>query len=162
MKGLARRTLETAQGIEIDNRAPSLAEWVANEVDDALKVLLNDVRGPRRDIVMSAEPLDLVSMGTPRVRTWERTWKLSSHTGILVKVALMVDEANDAEVQARVDSEMVFRAIPPWIERRLQPDAAAPMAPSEDEAQRARFRERILDAVRVAVEQRRAAVDTSH
>jgi hypothetical protein len=147
VRGLAKRTLETEQGTEIDNRAPSLAEWMGNEVDEDLQRLLGEMRGPNVQLVLSAEPLALISQGTPRARSWERTWKLSSHTGIVIKIALLVDEADDSEVQARVDSELVFRGVPPWVARR-----SVPAGMGQDEATlRLRFRQQILDQVRAAV-----------
>ncbi|MHB8507158.1 MAG: hypothetical protein ACYDGR_00725 [Candidatus Dormibacteria bacterium] len=153
---LAGDSLEHAQGPDIDSRAPSLAEWVGNQVDVAATGVLNGLKTDFSGVTMIAEPLSLVITGTPRVRRWQRAWKLSGHTGVIIKIAIGVDENRDHEVIAMVDGEEVGRTVPPWIANRVAGQAPSP---EEDANQRAAFQVQLLDFLGVGIQRRRPYLD---
>jgi hypothetical protein len=156
--GVVRALLQSAdvdQGPDVDSRAPSLAEWVANDIDGDVRRLLDAVRGSRPDLVLTADPLSVILLGTPRSRCWQRMWKLSDTTGILIKVAVFVDEMHDDEVVVRVDSEVLGRVVPPWIADRTQGRPGGAESQLDEPARRAAFRREFLDAIQEAVDARR-------
>jgi hypothetical protein len=118
-EALAEQSEEWDQRPDTDNRAPSLTQWVSNLVDAEVRALLLQARAERADLDLVADPLNLVALGTPRVRSWQRRWELISNTGPALRVALLVDESNDSEVHLRVDAEIVERVVPPWIQQRM-------------------------------------------
>ena len=59
------------------------------------------------------------------------------HTGVIVQVAVEVDESRDPEVDVKVGRNLVGRGIPPWIERRRR--GIAPLSPAADAAEREGF-----------------------
>lgn len=128
---------------DLDNRAPSLVNWVANELDAEVRRLLLHELG-RSGAELIADPVALVFVGIDRARAWERSWKLAGHTGTLGKVALMVEEDADTEVAVKVGPNVVDRIVPPWIGRRGMTN---PATPADDRRERDRFNEHILDAV---------------
>ena len=147
VRALAQLSSESKeQGPDLDNRAPSLCEWIANDIDGEVQTMLTSARGANEDWKIAADPLTLILAGTPRRRTWERNWKLADHTGTKLKSAISVDEENDAEVQVRVDAVIVDRVVPPWIAARREGGSLA-----EEGETRRRFRERILRAMSEAV-----------
>jgi len=83
-------------------------------------------------------------LGHATRRTWTRHWKLLSHTGFDIRISLMVAEAEDTTVRASVDGTVVAEVEPPWIARRR---SGVTLTPEEDEAERARFRRQLVDAV---------------
>lgn len=106
------------QGPDVDNRAPSLVDWVANEVAGQVRDLLIGIRGDCASLQLVADPTSLLAQGTPRQRSWTRSWKLADHTGVVLKLSLTVDEEKDSEVVARVDSVPAGSIVPPWIRMR--------------------------------------------
>jgi hypothetical protein len=122
---------------DIHNRAPSLCAWVANSIDDEVRSLLTAAVGGKPGVAIVADPLELLLEGTPRMRYWERSWKLSDNLGTLVKLNLRVAEANDREVLAMVGREVVAALEPPWVNR-----------PAVDARSREEFQAAILDHFR--------------
>jgi hypothetical protein len=116
---LADQPEEWDQRPDCDSRAPSLTQWVSNLIDADVRALMLAARGSRADLELVADPLTLMVQGTPRVRSWQRRWELISNTGPALKVAVLVDESNDAEVHLRIDAEIVERLVPPWIQQRM-------------------------------------------
>jgi hypothetical protein len=103
---------------DLDNRAPSLLEWVSQRVDaDITEAVARVATGAQRVHTDTAH-LVLITHGAERIRAWERTWKLYDHTGIHLWVALDVEEENDLELVIRVNSMTVERLVPPWIVAR--------------------------------------------
>ena len=128
---------------DLDNRAPSLAGWVARQIDgDVWRLLLQELDAEGGQLV--GDPVMLVFTGVDRVRAWERAWKLVTHTGISRRVSLMVEEANDDEVAVKIGSNVVDRLVPPWIADRRR---AASLDAETDRREREGFNQRILDAV---------------
>jgi len=102
---------------ELDNRAPSLVNFVAQGIDAPVRALLK----PRATAgeAVAVEPVH-VAMGT-RSRRWEHAWSLRTTAGHdRLRVALEVDDLRDPEIGLRIGREVVSRSIPPWIGRRLR------------------------------------------
>jgi hypothetical protein len=128
---------------DLENRAPSLVNWVANEVDAQVRRLLlrelDSVGGGE----LLADPTTLVFVGIDRKRAWERAWKLVSHDAPTGRVSLLVEEEADTEVAVKVGFNVVDRLVPPWIAHREMMTASA----AEDRRLRDQFNEHILDAI---------------
>lgn len=110
---------------DVDNRGPSLVNWIAAELDHRVRALLGTVaEGDERVLFDAGVSLAYDQTRRPR---WERSWKLVESTGLVLKVSINVDEREDALVSVRVGNELVAQGVPPWIARRhtgeiLDPD----------------------------------------
>ncbi|MFN2582494.1 MAG: hypothetical protein ABR498_07120 [Candidatus Dormibacteria bacterium] len=102
---------------DVDNRAASLTGWIGRELDGVVSELFTEVVPPGGARLVN-EPVRLVLTPRGSSRRWQRSWKLVDHTGVLNKVAIEVDESNDSDVLARVDTELIGHGVPPWIEQR--------------------------------------------
>jgi hypothetical protein len=138
---------EWEQRPDCDNRAPSLVEWVGNLIDAGARQVMLEARGARIDLELVVDDLNLVVQGTPRVRSWQRGWKLVSNTGPALRIALLVEEPNDGEVIVRVDAEVVERVIPPWIAQRRSGETVDPQTDAE---RRAEFERALIELLRVS------------
>lgn len=128
---------------DLETRAPSLASWVAREVDEDLReLLLRELSDGRSQLV--TDPVYLVFIGSDRRRAWERAWKLVDQLGRSLRVSLLVEECADAEVAVRVNSEIIDRLVPPWIVQRLH---GAEPPPEVDAQRRKDFNRRLLGVV---------------
>jgi hypothetical protein len=157
VRALANAT-SVEQGPDLDNRAPSLADWVANAVDGQVRELLERIRGDRVSLLLVADPMSLLAQGTPRVRSWARTWKLADHTGVVLKLSVTVDEDNDSEVVARVDSEPVGRIVPPWIKMRSD---GAVLGQDVDREERRKFERELVSMLEAAAARRQSYVQAA-
>jgi hypothetical protein len=101
---------------DLENRAPSLVNWVARDLDGYIRERLREHASPGEQ--MMAEAGVKVSYDRVRSRRFERSWKLVDHTGVSVQVTLFVTEEDDATVHVRVGAGVVAEGVPPWIERR--------------------------------------------
>lgn len=115
---------------ELDNRGPSLTNWVADDISDDVVALLRSIATDREAV--RTEALVAVVYDHQRRRRWERSWKLAESTGVSIKVAVAVsDDDDDGIVELRVGSTVVARGIPPWIARRRSGVRAASKAESD-------------------------------
>jgi len=121
---------------DLDNRSPSLADYVGDALEPRVLEILNRLRRPGSNDQVVAEPLGVVHP-TSGGRRWDRTWKLYDHTGVHAKVSVEVEESRDPEVSVRVGTHVVSRGVPPWIERRRQ--GLAPLGVPADNDLRERF-----------------------
>jgi hypothetical protein len=119
VRAINANTLELFEYPETDNRAASLCEWVGNDLDPLLRALLAELRSGDDSEQISSLPMRLVIQRAPPARVWSRAWTLSNHTGMIRKVGIQVDEANDVMVVASVDSAPAARLVPPWINDRI-------------------------------------------
>lgn len=133
-----------------DNRAPSLLDWMARDLDPDIRSALDTVRLPGDHF--TTEPAHLAHIGPQRIRAWVRTWKLMDHTGFSHWVAVDVPEVSQTEVAIRVDGVVVARAEPPWIRARRQ---GITLSPEEDAEERQRFRDGIIELVRINLREAR-------
>jgi hypothetical protein len=128
---------------DLDNRAPSLANWVGRDLDAAIRTLLATGFPSQAMNVTS-----MVSGGSPRDRSWGRSWKVISPLGVDCSVSVAVLEADDSVVRVAYDGKEILAVTPPWIESRrrgLLLDAVT------DHEQRSRFHDSILEALEDAV-----------
>ncbi|MGI8609035.1 MAG: hypothetical protein ACR2MY_07375 [Candidatus Dormibacteria bacterium] len=135
-RALTHHSSAYAVAPDIENRAPSLCEWVAAAIDARVMGAMQEARSAQPGSTVSTEPLELVLEGTPRKRYWERSWKLADHTGPLAKLVIRVSEDNDREVMAMVGRQVMAAVVPPWVDRS-----------ATDEASRAGFYAGILNAL---------------
>lgn len=146
-------TVEALEGNEavagmpdLDNRAPSLAGWMGRELDRPVRDLLTRMAPVGATVV--TDPVRLILTPGGSTRRWAKTWKLVDHASVVNRVAVEVDEGDDTQVSARVDSELIGRGVPPWIERRaagLRPSAAV------DGSERRRFTEAMARSIELVV-----------
>ncbi|MBV8196296.1 MAG: hypothetical protein JOY80_12315 [Candidatus Dormibacteraeota bacterium] len=133
---------------DIDNRAPSLVGWVARLIDgDVWRLLLSELDAQTGGQLI-ADPVMLVFTGLERQRAWERSWKVMTHTGITRRVSILVEEADDAEVEIKVGLNIVDRVTPPWITHRRHGDH---VDEEQDTREREEFNRRVLKAIEDAV-----------
>jgi hypothetical protein len=135
---------------DLENRAPSLVNWVARDVEQVIQEIVTGYRARLGTDTLIADPVHLVFLGPERARVWERSWKLVDHTGWSLRVALEVDELRDTQVAVRVGRNVVARMVPPWIESRQRGESVPPELDAE---QRAEFYRGITAAVASAIEQ---------
>lgn len=98
---------------DLDNRAPSLANWVGSDLNDPIRNLLERFFGVRKLNVSS-----VVNGGTPRERSWGRSWKLISENGVDLAVNVSVPEEDDTLVRVLYEGRVLMEMVPPWIEAR--------------------------------------------
>jgi hypothetical protein len=115
VKALLLQNLEIKDGPELENRAASLCEWVANTINDEVSNMLTVVRIKKVDVALTSDDLSVAINGPPIEHIWNRGWKLVDHTGALLRVSIEVTEEKDGEVIASVNKEEVFRSTPPWV-----------------------------------------------
>ena len=98
---------------DLENRAPSLANWVGRDLDTPIRTLL-ETHFPNRPMHVSS----VVNGGSLRERTWGRSWKLVSGNGVDLSVNVSVPEADDSVVRVIYDGRVLVELTPPWIEAR--------------------------------------------
>ena len=114
---------------DLENRAPSLANWVGRDLDGEIRTLLETHFGGHRMNVSS-----VVTGGGHRDRTWGRSWKLISENGVDLSINVAVPEADDSVVRVIYDGRLLVELTPPWIEARRH--GVSLDAPSDREARR--------------------------
>jgi len=149
--GVVRALSGQSQSVmpDLENRAPSLVNWVGRDVEQVIQDIVTGYRAELGTDHLVADPVHLVFLGPERARVWERSWKLVDHTGWSLRVALEVDELRDTEVAVRVGRNVVARMTPPWIDARRRGEVVAPEVDAE---QRAEFYRGIAAAVASAIE----------
>src|ERR1700716_569514 len=113
---------------DIENRAPSLVEFMARRLHAGVVQLLQAIGAEHPGASIAADGLHATMSGAPRVRGWEHKWRLFDNTGPLATLAVRVDEEADSIVQVRVDGSVVKTAVPPWITERVAPSPEADVA----------------------------------
>lgn len=127
---------------DIDNRAASLVDFVADAVSTSMGTALH-AAWPG-DLGLGVQPLAVQHSAPHRRRVWTRKWKLHSHTGNAVAVMLAVAEDQDHVLMVTVDSRTVAELVPPWISHR---------ATGAKAAVRQAFYDDVVEAARRRVEQ---------
>jgi hypothetical protein len=137
---------------EVDNRGPSLVNWVHAAINDGVVALLEDAARYGETVKTDAEVVEIFDQ--KRRRRWERSWKLIESTGISLKVSVQVSaDTDDALIDARVGTYVAARGVPPWITRRrtgLEVDSEV------DAEQRELFKQFFLSHIAEEVAQQRA------
>lgn len=137
---------------DLDNRAPSLAAWVARAIDGDVWGILLEELGNEAGGQLLADPVSLSFQGVERRRGWERAWKLVTHTGVARRVSVVVEENDDSTVLLKVGRDVVDKAVPPWIEHRRNHQR---VSDEDDARERQAFNERLVAAIREAMAKER-------
>lgn len=135
---------------DLENRAPSLANWVGRDLDDAIRGLL-EREYPGHTLNATA----VVNGGSWRDRVWSRSWKLISEAGVDLWVNISVAEADDSIVRLVLEGRTVAELSPPWIEARKHGVALDPHTDSEA---RRRFYRIILDDLQAAIDEHKSTL----
>ncbi len=132
---------------DIDNRAPSLVGWVGRELDAPVREVFAQVAGAPSATVVTEPVRLLLTPGGP-IHRWNKTWKVIDHNAIISRVSIEVDEADDCDVAARVDSELIGHGVPPWIEHRR---AGQRVTAAVDAAERLQFAAAVARSIALVV-----------
>ena len=130
---------------DVDNRAPSLVNWIARDLDGNVRRLLSGCAN-RGESVIADETVHIARDFNRKAR-WEQSWRLVDHTGLILKVTIQVFEENDTLVRVHVGSGVIADAVPPWIVRRTEDIDVA-----TDVAQRQRFYQWLDESIFMAVD----------
>ena len=103
---------------DVDDRAPSLVDWIARDIDKDIRTLLARTARPGESVL--ADEAARLAHDFHRNARWERSWRLIEHTGPILSVTLDVAEDDDDFVHVRVGTETVADGVPPWIARRRE------------------------------------------
>ena len=139
---------------DLDDRSASLVGWIARDLDEPVRELLNRAARPGEKVVVDDEVTLAHDMN--RRPRWERSWRLVESTGVIIKVTIHVAEADDSMVHVRVGTEMVADGVPPWIAQRRE---GHELTASTDESQRRLFYRFLEENITAAVNRFRARGD---
>ena len=103
---------------DVDDRAPSLVDWIARDLDKDIRRLLARTARPGESVI--ADDAARLAHDFHRHARWERSWRLVEHTGPILTVTLHVTEDDDSQLHVRVGTEAVADGVPPWIARRRE------------------------------------------
>jgi len=103
---------------DVDDRAPSLVDWISRDLDKDIRRLLARTARPGESVI--ADDAARLAHDFHRNARWERSWRLVEHTGPILNVTLHVTEDDDSLVHVRVGTETVADGVPPWIARRRE------------------------------------------
>ncbi len=119
---------------DVDNRAPSLVNWVARDLDAFVAATLVQCATPGETFVR--EPVVSTHADRSGGRRYERGWKLVDHTGLRLVVGVYVLESEETTIRVRVGSGVVAEGVPPWVERHRR---GIQVSEGTDRSQRALF-----------------------
>lgn len=139
--------VERALAPDLDNRAPSLVNWVCNDLDERVRAFLSQQVVPGTPEELGEERVHLIRSADGS-RRWERSWKLFDHTGVTTKVTVSVDETDDTMVSVRLGRDRIADWVPPWIERRKK---GVRVEPDQDVEERRTFYQALFDRICEAV-----------
>lgn len=133
----------------LDDRGASLAHWVASDLDEMVRNVLDRARDPFGETILTGPVRPSTGDGG---NSWQRTWWLQNESGLTVRVSIGADSSGAPEVTAQVDSDIVDRGVPPWIAHRIRGETVSRV---QDREERQEFEQRLARAIRLAVEERR-------
>jgi hypothetical protein len=128
---------------DLDNRAPSLVNWVCNGLDERMRAFLIELIPRGSPDELGEERVHLIRAAEGK-RRWDRSWKVFNHTGVTVKITVSVDEADDTTVIVRDGQRALVKAVPPWIDRRIR---TLSVSEGQDEEERRIFYDWIFDRI---------------
>jgi hypothetical protein len=132
---------------DIDDRAPSLVGWMGRELDSPIRELFARL-APHGSATLVTDPVTLILTPGGNTRRWAKAWKMVDRTAVLNRVSIEVDEGDDCHVSARVDSELIGRGVPPWIENR---QAGRRVDAATDTAERREFAMAVARSIELVV-----------
>lgn len=103
---------------DVNDRAPSLVDWIGRDLDRDIRKLLGRTARPGESVI--ADDSARLAHDFRRNARWERSWRVVDHTGPVLNVTLHVAEADASLVHVRVGTEAVANGVPPWIARRRE------------------------------------------
>jgi hypothetical protein len=118
VQAIGELALDQSGHPDIDDRAPSLVDWIARDLDRDIRTLLARAARPGESVI--ADDAARLAHDFRRNARWERSWRLVEHTGPILNVTLHVAEDDDSLVHVRVGTETVADGVPPWIARRRE------------------------------------------
>lgn len=118
VQAIGELALDQSAHPDIDDRAPSLVDWIGRDIDRDIRTLLARSARPGESVV--ADDAARRAHDFRRNARWERSWRLVEHTGPILNVTLHVTEDDDSLVHVRVGCETVADGVPPWIARRRE------------------------------------------
>ena len=124
---------------DLENRAPSLVNWVARDVDADIRALLRHYSAGG-DVADSP----ILAVGHASNRIWSRHWKVLSHTGFDLRIAISVAENQDTVLLGYVEGTLVHTVEPPWIVARRR---GAAFDAADDREAREQFRSELIAAL---------------
>jgi hypothetical protein len=136
---------------DLENRAPSLANWVGRDLDGPIRDLL-ETHFPGQRLNVGT----VVNGGTVRDRTWGRSWKLISEQGVDLSINVSVAEADDSVVRVIYEGQVLVELTPPWIEARRH---GLRLDPQSDREARRRFYALIIEDLEGALTVTKATPD---
>lgn len=101
---------------DVDNPGPSLVSWVARDLHDGMVEMLSTQLRPESGERITADETVTPVRGADGSRRWEQAWKIVSHTGIALKVTVLVEERDPRRVILWVAGTEVAAGTPPWFE----------------------------------------------
>lgn len=119
---------------DVSHRGASLVVWLYRDLDPSFTALLESLSTPVDHLLRDSEVA--VVRKPDGSRAWEMSWKLASPAGIRVRIALVVEEADDSLVLVRLGDEVLASGVPPWIEARRRGEQ---LTDQEDAEQRRQF-----------------------
>jgi len=140
---------------DVDNRAPSLVNWVGRDLDAFVAATL--VQSATQGETFVREPVVSTHADRSGGRRYERGWKLVDHTGLRLVVAVFVVEGDETTIRVRVGSGVVAEGVPPWIERHRR---GIEVTEETDRGQRALFYAFLQKHIVAAVRANRAVDQT--
>ncbi|MBV8526994.1 MAG: hypothetical protein JOZ75_01625 [Candidatus Dormibacteraeota bacterium] len=139
---------------DVDNRGPSLVQHVANTLEPHIATALDAVARPHEQVIAEREVNK--AFDPDRSSRWERAWRLVDGTGVVIKVAVFVEESRPDVVAVRVGSHIVFEEVPPWIASRQNPE---PASEEQEEAARREFYRQLQVTIAQGVDRVRQTAD---
>lgn len=127
---------------DLQDRAPSLINWIAKDIDAPLRALL--AKAARSGERVITDGYVQLTRDIVRRARWERSWRIVDNTGLVIKVVIYIDEGDDSLVHVCAGDLIVGEGVPPWIEHRRKGDD---VAVTIDISQRQRFYNSIQDAI---------------
>jgi hypothetical protein len=127
---------------DLNNRAPSLASYLAEALDSRMRAALGELCRPVNGERVAQEALNLVTTPT-RGRRWAQGWTLFDNTGPLLRIDVEVDEALDPGCAIRLNSRVILRCVPPWIQDRAT--GVRPAEGAEEEKRRQLFYDSLME-----------------
>ncbi len=134
---------------DVENRVPALVNWVTRELDADVLTMFEPLVPVYGD-TMVIDPIRFVLFGVERIRTWERSWKMCSHIGVDLRVALAVEEGRPDTILGKVNSHIIVSTPAPWNDEYQY--GAMPATPEEAEAAKNHMRMTLLRGLYDAVQ----------
>jgi hypothetical protein len=127
---------------------------MGNALNDAVGEILSAVVDPAQGEWLVTEELTYYFLLPQKEHRWERAWKIISHSGVKLKVAVQVDEQHDSSVRINVAGDYLMQLVPPWVTRNKERRS---VHAEVDRVERKEFYEEILREISRAVVTARSA-----